>query len=91
MVCFGNEEHMKITVTQEDIDRGFRKSGGGCPVALALVRQTHDTTVLVDCGKIMTAKGSISMPKRVKAFVSTFDKSEPVKPFSFSLPLEKLT
>jgi len=85
---------VKIEVTQEDIDRGARRSCCNCPIALAVKRLVpHCSEVDVRCGAIYAktpelwkADASIS----VIDFISGFDAGRPVQPFSFPLDLRSV-
>jgi hypothetical protein len=78
----------KITVTQEDIDRGARNSLTDCPVARAVNRIFSGA--VVNTQDIEVSNGRMERtfqwaPVRVQQFVRRFDKAKPVKPFSFFL------
>ena len=81
---------MKIIVTQEDIDRGEPTECGRCPVARAIKRATGRKRLKVWTAMVIISQKRFSLSQRVTDFIYAFDNAEPVKPFSFSLPLEKL-
>jgi hypothetical protein len=80
---------MLINVTEECIKRGFRVDCGRCPVAVAL-RECFGDAVSVGYDLIRINDKSLVTPKVVRKFIDTFDKGDPVKPFTFILDLEKL-
>ncbi len=75
---------MTINVTQDDIDKGLRRSWKECPVARAITRITGEVTI-VGIGCISTNEGLFSAPQVVKDFVRKFDLLEEVQPFTFEL------
>lgn len=78
---------MKIEVTQEDIDKGERGSCSGCPVALAMKRALGVQTLLVEDDAAWTNMEEYLLPDPVPDFIGDFDTGEPVKPFTFELPI----
>lgn len=83
-----------IRVTQEDIDRGERRSCAECPVALAVRRHFLGTpafsfyeNVEIDDGKDRLIAGT---PEIATNFMEAFDDGESVSPFSFTLDLQPL-
>jgi hypothetical protein len=83
----------RIFVTKKDIQSGFEKSEAECPVVLALVRGfklSIDQNALVrDEGLYVESLGWFKLPPSVRIFMKAFDKNKLVKPFSFTLDLEK--
>lgn len=80
---------MKISVTQEDIDKGERNECRRCPVALALARAGFSGWE-VDAGTIFLPHSTaepIRTPVEVTRFVLDFDEGLPVFPFTFELPV----
>lgn len=89
---------MRITVTQEDIDRGVRANPWWCPIAAAIRRTLYPDTVC--CGPVrITDKGYVSVTGDIRLhdrligaegqigqFLSDFDSGKDVYPFSFELP-----
>jgi hypothetical protein len=75
-----------ITVTQEDINVGMPNRCYRCPVALALTRAFNETAeVLYGSAYIVDSRQYLKLPIEVSCFISSFDKGEPVKPFSFEV------
>jgi hypothetical protein len=76
---------IKIEVTQEDIDNGFRASSLGCPIARAVNRvfKTNNAAVL-DLVLSVNNRGW-HMPEVATEFVHNFDAGKPVKPFVLEL------
>jgi hypothetical protein len=80
-----------VTVTAEDIARGFPRDCGQCPINLALRRvmprhviwfAVADTTVQYEAyGVPLSAK----LPPEATAFIHRFDAGLPVEPFVFSV------
>lgn len=66
-----------ITVTQQDIDRGVKHSGKECPIALAVNR----------AATLGDELWHVRYPREVGYFIRDFDAGQPVKPFSFWLPV----
>jgi hypothetical protein len=81
---------MKISVTQEHIEKGKRFSCFYCPVALA-IRNKNFTEVLVNFEKLRiidpTSRTVYYLPcsQSVKKFIHKFDLGKLVKPFNFIL------
>ena len=83
---------MKIEVTQDDIDNGLRIDCELCPVAKAIVRATGKQARVSAVGVFFfpetpSAK-QIFLPSKVQLFIKSFDRKEPVQPFSFDLDIE---
>ena len=88
---------LRVDVTQEDIDHGFRHSTSHCPIALALRRRGYKM-ISVGNERISWAtqeyeKGgrlSTSRPISSEAceFIESFDSGCRVKPFSFLVEKE---
>lgn len=77
---------MQIKVTQEDIDKGTKRSCTLCPVALAVKRQFLKSTILVCEGTIDISKELIyDTPYEVAQFICNFDAGNLVEPFEFEL------
>lgn len=77
-----------IDVMEIDIKRSRRNDPYRCPVARAIrhVLKKNLFSVAVVAG-IRVGNKSTAMPKRVLRFIQKFDRYEPVKPFSFRLPV----
>jgi len=82
------ERHMRITVTQEDIDDGKRQDPFCCPIALATKRDTS-MDVSVTRSDLQLYRNSSRtlwralMPPDATTFTDDFDAGRPVMPFSF--------
>ena len=78
---------MKIKVTQEHIDNGWRCSRGWCPIALAL-RDVfgRDCDPRVSGVHIALGPGtSYRTPPEAMYFISDYDDGRTVQPFEFEL------
>jgi len=72
---------LRISVTQEDIDKGTSRSAY-CPVALAVKRLGYkDVHVL---GEIRADDFRFSVPLLAAKFIDRFDEGKPVYPFTFT-------
>jgi len=76
---------MRITVTQEHIDTGWRGRAYQCPVALAI---HEETGISFSVGCITAAiysrrESKITLPQSAQDFIRDFDCQFPVGPFSF--------
>lgn len=76
---------MKIEVTREDIEHGYRSSACYCPVARAL-RRTFDKAAVGVTGIRINGK-NYDHPSEVSTFIKRFDAEEFVQPFSFELEI----
>lgn len=78
---------MKITVTQEDIEKG-KRGCRNCPIALATNRTTLlDAAVYPHC-IISVDMGTVwVLPKKAQQFIQRFDDGKPVHPFTFDIEL----
>lgn len=79
-----------VTVTQQHISKGQRRSCSGCPVGLA-VADLGFKWVLVAEDFIEWWRPDLTgrrymLPLKAKDFISRFDKGQHVKPFSFRIP-----
>lgn len=88
---------MEITihVTQEDIEKGRRDDVCWCPIALAAKRaglKGVEVDASQDANKswgwLWTTNECFRLPKEAIDFISAFDSSEPVQPFSFVVSYE---
>lgn len=82
---------MTVSVTQEHIDRGERRSDTGCPVGLAL-REATGRSWSVSAMRLMDAERGKIYPASlsVALFVARFDAAREARPFEFRLPGEAL-
>jgi hypothetical protein len=82
-----------IQVTQEDIDRGWARDCGKCPIALAAKRAFPDARYVSVTGDIEMSFGpgrrvqAWSMPDLAIFFMDDFDKGNKVTPFTFTAQL----
>ena len=76
---------MKVTITQEHIDKGVCGKADRCPIALAL-RGLGWADVVVGVSKVWIGKKQHMMSHEAAAFVEAFDQPKPyAKPCSFEL------
>ncbi len=77
---------MIISVTQNEILRGWRWSAHRCPIALAAHVQLGFDTFVVG-REIVSTKGNICgrLPESALNFMRRFDMGEHVTPFSFEI------
>lgn len=76
-----------VRVTKKDIKsaKGFLCNSFGCPIARALQRRFNDKEVSVG-PRSATVQGRIyDLPDSARQFISKFDTSRAVQPFSFRL------
>lgn len=94
---------MKITVTQEHIDKGLFGSSMNCPIALSVGEHERakncivsvDSTIVIEeyiiDDDVVTNGRHIylqySMPEKAREFIRRFDRYLEVKPFSFEAKL----
>jgi hypothetical protein len=82
---------MILSITQKDIENGWRLTPEKCPIALAAAR--------AGCRKPYVAsnrieffvklkKHTFELPPKARVFVENFDRHIAVSPFRFDLPLE---
>lgn len=81
---------MKITVTQEDIDKGEPRFCFKCSVAIAVTRAFGAKRTAAEEAAIFIhhAKGQINSfltPSAALRFIRAFDARQPVQPFEFEL------
>lgn len=78
---------MKITVTQEHIDKGDRCRASSCPLALAL-RETTGQPWIVSSMSAGTEYGHCRpLPQEARHFVVNYDHGALVKPFAFDFDI----
>ena len=87
---------MKVTVTQEDIDKGIRCNARACPIANAIMKKKNIVYVSVlgnTSVKREINKRSLhyiyKLPTSAKSFIKAFDSCEPVEPFTFEMRKRK--
>jgi hypothetical protein len=86
---------MRITVTQDDIDNGFRGTACACPVARAVGRAFGVPPLVnqVSVGWSIGIRQSpadrymtwYALPDVADDFIRKFDTKQPVEPFAFEL------
>lgn len=79
---------MKISVTEEDIRTGVRRSCTTCPIANATRRVCGDKIVWANTYTItigLTEGKVFKTPGKAKEFILDFDNGNPVEPFEFEL------
>lgn len=86
---------MKVSVTREDIDQGFRKDPLRCPIALALFRITGMTYQVngtfakprmyerTEAEEARQIRHTLMLPGEAINFQTRFDTRSPVTPFEF--------
>jgi hypothetical protein len=76
-----------ITVTAQHIAEGVRESCVRCPVALAIADAFPGVPFWVGSAHFFLEEEEveIDLPADAKEFISSFDDSRPVEPFSFTL------
>lgn len=88
---------MRITVTQEDIEKGVRRNCVRCPIALAMTRQTGLPWFVDERGGIVFSHKHpkniqlmVDLPWQAMDFMSGFDSGLPMFPFTFDLDITSL-
>ena len=81
---------MKVTVTQEGIDKGAKCSIHTCPIALAVKskRGIVNVSVMEFHASVRRNGNSVTsyvLPNKARKFVDDFDNNKPVEPFSFEM------
>ena len=85
---------MKITVTQDDIDKGMQSNGIHCPVARAIRQHVSLSYVAVNRWTLYFRRSDApsyqrtSLPASVNDFIRRYDNRQPVAPFEFDLNLD---
>jgi hypothetical protein len=81
-----------INVTQDDIDHGQRGECAHCPIALAAQRVFPNKYVMValvqmylDSSVDVLDGERIHLPEEATAFITAFDRCQPVSPFVFTV------
>ncbi len=83
---------MKITVTQNDINSGYRYSCNQCPVALA-IKRAMGRTPIVGCFRVtfedeagrVPYEPAYELPFDVREAIQHFDNGAQIDPFEFEL------
>ncbi len=77
---------VKIKVTQDCIDKGVQGSCSKCPIALAILKERPNSTVVVgDCYTSVDDE-RFCMPEEASEFIHDFDEGIiSLKPFEFEL------
>ena len=75
---------MKITVTQEDIDKGS-SNGSLCPIARGIRRNGCDWYVSVGYNMVSINCYNFRTTGSMKKFIKNFDNGRDVKPHTFIL------
>ena len=90
---------MKVTVTQEDIDRGYRGNSKRCPIALAMKRLFPEKDVSVGPARATicdpytpervdpyeSTRTRLFLPEEAVEFIADFDCKGLVEPFTFEI------
>lgn len=79
---------MKITVTQEHINRGIRSSIWQCPIALAIKEQTKGRVLVAGSTSLVTKNGVetvYNLPETAARFIINFDNGDKVVPMEFDI------
>ena len=76
---------MKISVTQDHINRGTKQDCSSCPVALAVQETCNSPTLWAGYQNIQLPNRCTITPPEVKDFMTRFDKNLPVSPFTFEV------
>lgn len=79
------KDRICVTVTQQDIDTGTKRSICSCPIALSLKRQMNTSIVIVRSDIILVRDKYHGTPKEAVEFMERFDNELSVKPFSFDM------
>lgn len=81
---------MKITVTEEHIQKGERRSCGRCPIAQA-IHESTGVAMEVGIASAWPANGPykcIDLPREAQVFIDRFDRGSRVRPFTFEFPVD---
>lgn len=76
-----------INVTQQDIDKGIKRTCLTCPVAIAMARATGKS-ITVSRESFWYGMRRIRLPKEAIDFIWAFDDDRKVEPFSFEVTIE---
>ena len=79
---------MKITVTQEDIDKGERQNGCRCPIARAIAREGGGGPTVSTRQAILDIDSVVhiaELPQPARDFIAAFDNDGEVQPFTFEI------
>ena len=80
---------MRIRVTQDDILRGKMASITDCPVARAVRRARGRGSIEVGSWQAVIAGQVYTLPENAHDAIEEFDDTGIMKPFTFSLPINK--
>lgn len=75
-----------VSVTQDDIDSGYRNSCTNCPVARAMSRELGKDITIPSRWAWFDGERK-ALPFIVSTFIARFDNSLPVEPFTFEVQL----
>lgn len=87
---------MRVEVTQEDINKGYRNFPSKCALALAIGRsldaagRVSDKVSIVTCCRVTSKEGFncfVDLSQRARKFVRDFDAGKEVKPSVFILDI----
>lgn len=81
---------MKVTVTQEHIDRGTRLLSTGCPVARAIAALGFTNVTVGGLTAYAGPAQRWALPKTARQFIEKFDGRKPVSPFTFVMKSHKI-
>lgn len=85
---------MEVWVTRDDIDRGVRASGNGCPIARAVRRALPEAraiwvatmiTAVTDCGCLVDQH----LTEEQLSFIGSFDAGNAVDPIMIDLQIRE--
>ena len=74
---------LRVNVKQEDIDKGVKKKGRLCPIALAVKREHPLASTVVGPKTIHIAGLCGNLSQKAQKFVKSFDRGDSVKPSVF--------
>ena len=80
-----------ITVTDEDIERGVRKSYKFCPIACAMRRKKWDVLAVIEQYAEIDVEGDevkFKLPYDAQKFIVNFDTGKEVAPFEFEVDID---
>lgn len=81
-------KQLKITVTEDDIEKGTRCHAFSCPIARALKRMKYEDVTVSNYLLLFKNNTGISdffiLSRRAVKFIKDFDTNKKVKPFTFT-------
>lgn len=81
-----------VNVTDEHINDGTKKCGTHCPIALAVAPFKQPFVAGSWMGVYLNGQRAFyDLPDEAQKFIRSFDKGEPVAPFTFEATLDRLT